>query len=60
LLFGELGLLHSFVDFLAGLLGVGELIDKGLVFEELVDVALGAGQCLEDRVFDFDQYLFVL
>ena len=60
LLLGELALLDPFVDFLTGLLGVGKFVDEGLVLEELVNVALGAGEGLEDGVLDLDEGLAVL
>ena len=47
--------IQPFVDFLTGLLGVGRLVDEGLVPEELVDVALGAGEGLEDGALNLDE-----
>jgi hypothetical protein len=60
LLLSYLALLHSLVDLLTGLLGVGELVDEGLVLQEFIDVALCAGQSAEDRVLDAYQGLPVL
>lgn len=42
LLFSDLTLFDSFVDLLTGLLRIRELVDQGLVFQELIDAALGA------------------
>lgn len=52
--------LDSLVDFSRHLLGILQLIDQTLVLQELVDVALGAGQYLQDGVFDLDECLLVL
>ena len=51
---------RPFCDFLTVLLGVGKLVDERLVLEELVDVALGAEEGLEDGVLDLDEGLAVL